>query len=150
VVASATIQIDGRDAICITNKADAPLQVTLFKIDHPPITAMQYALSGEIKYEGVAEPGYLQMWNFFPPIGPGLPEGQYFTRTMAPAGTGPMGQISGTSSWRPYTLPFDRTGAPNSPTRLEVSIFLPKRGTVWITLPKLTQVGNPQLTGTTK
>jgi len=150
LVADTHLQVDGRDAIRITNPTDAPLQLTLLKIDHPPITAMRYALTGEIKYEGVVEPGYLQMWNFFPPIRPGLPEGQYFTRTLAPAGSGPLAQIAGTSDWRPYSLPFDRTGTSNPPTRLEVSIFLPKKGTVWITLPKLTQNMEPQQTGTAK
>jgi hypothetical protein len=50
-----------------------------------------------------------------------------------------MGRISGTSSWRPISLPFDRTGTTNSPTRLEINIFLPGRGTVFLGPARLIQ-----------
>jgi RNA polymerase sigma-70 factor (ECF subfamily) len=79
------------------------------------------------------------MWSYFPPIRPGVPEGQYFSRTLGAAGSGPMGQIAGTSSWRTYTLPFDRTGTSAPPSRLQFNIFLPGRGAVYICAPKLTQ-----------
>jgi tRNA A-37 threonylcarbamoyl transferase component Bud32 len=43
--------VDGRTSLKIENTNDAPLQVSLFTIEHPPITAMKYSLTGEIKYE---------------------------------------------------------------------------------------------------
>jgi RNA polymerase sigma-70 factor (ECF subfamily) len=133
------VTIDGRSALKIQNTTDGPLQLSLLKIEKPPVTSMNYALSGEIKYEDVHGAGYLEMWSYFPPIRPGVPEGQYFSRTLGAAGSGPMGQIAGTSSWRTYTLPFDRTGTSAPPSRLQFNIFLPGRGAVYICAPKLTQ-----------
>jgi predicted Ser/Thr protein kinase len=134
------VKVDGRSALRIENTADAPLQLTLLKIEKPPITAMTYALIGEIKYESVQGAGYLEMWNYFPPLSPGNPEGQYFSRTLGAAGGGWTGQIAGTSSWRSFMLPFNCSGAKGSPTRLEFNIFLPGRGVVFVGPPKLTQV----------
>jgi tRNA A-37 threonylcarbamoyl transferase component Bud32 len=136
------VTVDGRAVLRIENTNNAPLQLTLFKIENPPITYRTYVVSGEIKYENVQGDGYLEMWNYFPPPQPGLPEGQFFTRTLAPAGQGPIGQISGTSSWRAFALPFDHTGTAGAPTRLEVNIFLPGRGVVFLGSVKLMQSAN--------
>src|SRR5207249_3122263 len=119
------------------NTNDAPLQLTIFKIEKPSIQSATYAVLGEIKYDNVQGSGYLEMWNYFPPLAPGLPEGQYFSRTLGMDGSGPMSRISGTSSWRPFSLPFDRTETTNLPTRLEINIFLPGRGVVWLGPPRL-------------
>ena len=131
------LNMDGRTVLKIENTNDAPLQLTLFKMENPPIQSAAYAVLGEIKYDNVQGSGYLEMWNYFPPVSPGLPEGQYFSRTLGEAGSGPMGRISGTASWRPFALPFDRTGLTNLPTRLEINIFLPGRGVVWLGPPRL-------------
>ena len=134
------VKVDGRSVLKIENSNDFPLQLTLFKIEKPPITSMRYAVTGEIRYENVSGTGgYLEMWSFFPPLRAGLPEGQFFSRTLGAAGSGPMGQIIGTSGWRPFALPFDRTGTTKPPARLELKIFLPGRGVVFIGPPKLTQ-----------
>src|SRR5262249_31069025 len=69
-------------------------------------------------------------WNFFPPVQTGMPEGQYFSRTLGVGGE--MGRLSGTSGWRPFMLPFDSTGGNGLPTRLEINIFLPATGTVYL------------------
>jgi hypothetical protein len=139
------VNADGRDELKITNTNDLPLQLTLLKIEKPPIASMNYSLGGEIKYEGVQGAGYLEMWNYFPPVRSGLPEGRYFSRTLAPAGSGPMGQIAGTSSWREFSLPFNRTGSTSPPSRLEFNIFLPGRGVVYIGPLKLRQLdGSPE------
>ena len=131
------VKLDGRTVLKIENTNDAPLQVTILKIERPAITSTTYAVLGEIKYENVQGSGYLEMWNYFPPLSPGLPEGQYFSRTLGEAGSGPMGRISGTSSWRPFSLPFERTGMTNVPTRLEINLYLPGRGVVWLGPPRL-------------
>jgi hypothetical protein len=130
------VTVDGRTALKIENTSDAPLQLALLKIEKPPITAMRYAVTGEIKYENVQGDGYLEMWNDF------AAAGRFFTRTLAPAGQGPIGQISGTSSWRAFALPFDHTGTAGAPTRLEVNIFLPGRGVVFLGSVKLMQSAN--------
>jgi serine/threonine protein kinase len=131
------VKLDGRTVLKIENTNDAPLLLSIFTIEKPAITSATYAVLGEIKYENVQGIGYLEMWNCFPPLSPGLPEGQYFSRTLGEAGSGPMGRISGTSSWRPFTLPFDRSGMTNRPTRLQINIFLPGRGVVWLGPPRL-------------
>jgi hypothetical protein len=133
------IKMDDRTVLKIENTNDAPLQLSLFKIEKPPIQSATYAVSGEIKYDNVQGTGYLEMQNFFLPSAPGLPEAPYFSRMLGEAGSGPMGRISGTSSWRWFSLPFDRSGTTDSPTRLEINIFLPGRGTVYLAAPRLMQ-----------
>jgi hypothetical protein len=79
-------------------------------------------------YQDVRGDGYLETWNFFPPLKPGSPEGQFFSRTLGVSGE--MGKISGTSNWRPFVLPFNRTGASGPPTRIEFNLFLPASAAV--------------------
>ena len=133
------VTVDGRSGLKIENKTDAPLQLSLLKIEKPPVTSMNYALTGEIRYEDVHGAGYLVMWNDFP-------EGRFFSRTLGTVGlSGPMGQIAGTSNWRTFTLPFNRTGSAGPPARLEFNIFLPGRGVVFIGPLKLTQAAQPMI-----
>jgi len=131
------IQIDGRSGLRILNTNDTPLQLQLLKIPKPPISQKLYALEGELKYEAVRGEGYLEMWNYFPPLEPGMPEGQYFSRTLGVGGE--MGKILGTSNWRPFRLRFDSTGSTGTPTRLELNIFLPGTGTVYLGPLKLVE-----------
>ena len=96
-----------------------------------------YALVGEVKYEQVRGDGYLEMWNDFSPLKPGMPEGHYFSRTLGISGE--MGKLIGTSDWRKFMLPFDRTGTSNLPVRLEFNLFLPAQGTVYLGSMKLVE-----------
>src|SRR5437016_8068731 len=123
-------EVDGKSALKVANTNDTPLQVQLLTIHKPPISKRLYAIKGEVKYETVKGDGYLEMWNFFPPLKSGMPEGQYFSRTLGVGGE--MGKISGTSGWRPFMLPFDSTGGNGPPTRLEINLFLPATGTVYL------------------
>jgi hypothetical protein len=122
--------IDGRSALKITNTNRTALQAQLFKILKPPVSQSRYAIVGEVKYEGVQGDGYLELWNYFPPAQPGMPEGAFFSRTLGISGE--MGRITGSSDWRRFSLPFDRTGTSNAPTRLELNLLLPGQGTVWL------------------
>src|SRR5206468_526171 len=124
------VELDGSTVLKIENTNDTPLQLSLVKIDAPPITSITYALSGEIKYENVQGDGFLEMWSCFPPAQAGSAELKAFSRTVDD--TGPMGKIRGTSSWRDFSLPFNRTGTTSAPSRLEVNIMLPGRGLVFI------------------
>jgi hypothetical protein len=130
LLSGTAVTADGRSALLIQNTNDTPLQLPLLKIKKPPISKTHYAVMGELKYERVHGDGYLEMWNYFPPLKAGLPEGQYFSRTLGISGE--MGKITGTADWRPFLLPFDRTGAPGPPTRLEVNVFLPGSGTIFL------------------
>jgi len=132
------MELDGREVLKIENTNDAPLQVNLLAIDKPAITSLVYEVTGEVRYDSVQGGGYLEMWNHFPPVEAGSPPGEYFSRTLGDSG--PMGKISGTSGWRDFVLPFDRTGATNAPTKLEINLFLPGRGTVYLGPVKLLQL----------
>ncbi|MDB6059639.1 MAG: hypothetical protein JWO95_3483, partial [Verrucomicrobiales bacterium] len=109
---------------------DAGLETRLLTITNPPISKHLYAITGQIKYEGVSGDGYLEMWSYFPPLNAGMPEGKFFSRTMAQYGE--MKKINGTSDWRDFILPFNSEGASGAPTRLEVNIVLPGKGNVYV------------------
>lgn len=97
--------------------------VTVAVIERPAIKEARYALTGQVRYEGVEGTGYLEMWSHFPD------GARYFSRTLADVGT--MMKLQGSSGWRTFTLPFDATGAP-PPTRLVVNVALPGRGAIYL------------------
>src|SRR5882724_3270893 len=80
------VTIDGKSALKIASTNDAGLRVRLLRITNPPVTRMLYAITGEIKYEGVKGDGFLEMWNCYPPTKPGMIENQYFSRTLGESG----------------------------------------------------------------
>jgi hypothetical protein len=128
---------DGRSVLQVRNTNRTPLQVALLRIPKPAVSNQVYAVTGQVKYEGVEGIGFLEMWNYFPPLQPGLPEGQFFSRTLGESGA--MGRLTGTSNWRAFQLPFDRTGASGPPTRLEVNLVLPGPGVVYLSSLQLLQ-----------
>ena len=132
-----TVTVDGRSALKIENTKDAPLQVRLLTIENPSVEAVRYAVSGEIRYENVQGTAYLEMWNEFP-------QGRFFSRTLGAPGSGAMSQLAGTSAWREFSLPFDRTGTAGPPKRLELNLFMPGRGTVFVGPLSLTEPGTPR------
>ena len=97
--------------------------MTVAIVERPSIQGPRYAVTGQVRYQGVEAAGYLEMWSYF------SNGGQYFTRTLADVG--PMMKLEGSSGWRKFTLPFDATGAP-PPTRLVVNVVLPGRGVVYL------------------
>jgi len=131
------VTIDGKSAVKIVSTNDTGLRVQLLQITNPPISKMLYAIAGEIKYEGVKGDGFLEMWNCYPPAKPGMFENKYFSRTLDASGE--LGKITGTSGWRAFTLPFDRTGSTAKPTRLEINLILPGQGTVYLGPIKLVE-----------
>jgi hypothetical protein len=141
LTAGLPVTIDGRAALKIVNTNDTPLQAQFLKVLNPAITKKLYAIAGEVKYEGVRGTGYLEMWNYFPPAKPGMVEAAYFSRTLGDSGE--MGKLTGTSGWRRFMLPFDRAGASGPPTRLEINLFLPAQGTVYLSPVQLVEyIGN--------
>jgi hypothetical protein len=131
------VTIEGKSAIKIASTNDTGLRVQLLRITNPPISKMLYAITGEIKYEGVKGDGFMEMWNCFPPDKPGMFENKYFSRTLGESGD--LGKITGTSNWRTFTLPFDSTGSKAKPTRLEINLVLPGQGTVYLGPIKLVE-----------
>ena len=122
------VSMDGMSVLKIENTNDAPLKLPLFKISNPPVSSLTYAVAGQVKFENVQGDGYLEMWNFFPPLKPGMAEAQYFSRTLGD--TGEMGKITGTSDWRKFLLPFNRVGSAGPPTRLEITACLYRRSSM--------------------
>ena len=110
--------------------------ITVLTIDRPALKGPRYALTGQVRYEGVEGTGYLELWNYFPD------GGQYFSRTLAESG--PMMKLQGTSGWRAFTLPFDGTGAP-PPTRLVFNVVLPAGGVVYLGPLRLSALGGQGL-----
>jgi hypothetical protein len=129
------VTLDGQSVYKFENTNDTQLQIQLLKIVKPALSTTVYAITGQVKYDNVQGAGYLEMWSCFPPQHPGMPEDRYFSRTLGDSGE--MGKITGTCGWRDITLPFDPTGASGPPTRLEINLVLPGRGTVYLTPVKL-------------
>lgn len=101
-----------------------PTSFHLVTIDHPPIAGPAYAVAGQVRYQGVEGQGYIEMWTVFP-------DGQrFFSRTVALQG--PLAVLHGDSPWRPFQLPFNLSGGSQLPSRLEINLVLPGRGTVWL------------------
>ncbi|NJK62844.1 MAG: hypothetical protein HC921_09330 [Synechococcaceae cyanobacterium SM2_3_1] len=99
----------------------------LLDIEDPQLSQPQWRVEGLIRYEGVEGEAYLELYSH-------LPEGKFFSRTLAESG--PWRSITGSSSWRPVVLTFDATGGgepgPVRPEKLEVNLVLPGAGVVEI------------------
>ncbi|MEO1980687.1 MAG: hypothetical protein ABGZ24_09235, partial [Fuerstiella sp.] len=115
---------DGKEELLIVNDAAQPLTVRLATLESPRISKSCYRFLGKIRYEGVEQSGYLEMWSHF------VDGGQYFSRTLSPSG--PMGTIHGTSGLREFILPFHAGSESGPPARLEINLVLPAQGKVWI------------------
>jgi hypothetical protein len=125
--------VDG-PSLRVVHNGKTPTAFPLVTIDQPGISAMRYVLKGRVRYEGVATGSYLEMWNH-------LPEGAFFTRSMDL--TGPMGRLDGTSEWRDFVLPFNRTGA-SPPRKLVFNLVLAGSGTVEIGPVTLVQLSSDE------
>src|SRR5262245_21229900 len=66
----------GEPAIQVTG-SDAATTTTIIACRNPPLSHHQYVVRGEVKYEGVAGDGYLELLNNFGP------QGEYFTRSLS-------------------------------------------------------------------
>ena len=114
----------GAPVLALRASGSGPTSLHLVTIDHPQLAGPRYVVSGEIRYQDVEGQGYLEMWTVFP-------DGQrFFSRTLA--AQGPLAALHGESNWRRFELPFDMSGASQTPSRLEINLVVPGRGAVWI------------------
>jgi hypothetical protein len=128
--------------IKVENTESSPATLALIALEKPAVTKHVYALTGRIRYEGVEGEGYLEMWNVFPG------DQRFFSRTMAK--DGPMKGLHGSSDWRPLVVPFFNQEGGNQPVRLELNLFLPGKGVVFVSDLQLTQYEtseNPLMAG---
>lgn len=132
VQASAEGSQSADEELLVSNESGQPLLAKLVTIDSPGISKFNYKVSGRIRYEGVEQPGYLEMWNHF------SNGGAYFTKTLGNGG--PMGLIHGASSSREFILPFQSSPESGAPTKLEINLVLPANGKVWISPLKLSEM----------
>lgn len=115
---------DPGDILRLSHSGPGPVTLKILTLEKPPITKFRYAIVGKVKYQTVQGKGFLEMWSHFPD------GSRYFSRTLAEVG--PMGAISGDSSWRDLVLPFfSRPGVP-PPSRIELNLILPDSGTVYL------------------
>jgi hypothetical protein len=112
------------EELLIAHDSDQPLTARLVTLEPTGINSNLYTLRGQIRYENVSQPGYLEMWNYF------ANGGSFFSRTAA--ASGPMGIIVGTSTTREFILPFQSDPQTGPPEKLEVNLVLPSSGRVWI------------------
>ncbi len=116
----------------LENAESREARIGVFTLENPGVTRYTYALRGQVRYQDVAGQGYLEMLSHFP-------EGAYFSRTLD--SRGPLKSLSGSSEWRSVVLPFyNKEGGPH-PRKLEVSLVLPGRGTVFLGPLRLVQFG---------
>lgn len=115
----------------LKNGEPAPRTFRLLELSAPGISRPRFAIVGQVRYDGVEGTGYLEMWSTF------SKEGSFFSRTLATGG--PMGSLSGSSSWREFVLPFDAGGASAGPEKLVMNVVLPGRGTVQLGALRLLQ-----------
>jgi hypothetical protein len=110
----------------IAHPGPGPAVIQLAEITGPGITAQQYALSGQVRYENVGGTGFLEMLSY-------LPDGNwFFSRTLGQVG--PMQSLAGTSTWRDTQLPASLGTDPAvpRPNRLVLNLHLEGPGTVYL------------------
>ncbi len=107
--------------------------VRVLSLQTPGITRARYAITGQLRFDGVEGDGYLEMWSHFPD------GSRYFSRTLATAG--PMKSLTGSSGWRRFVLPFFNEEGGTPPAKVLVNVVLPGRGTVYLGPVRLVQYG---------
>jgi hypothetical protein len=107
-----------------------PTLKTVLTVEEPGIRGPRYGIAGDVRHRDVQGNGYLEMWSV-------LPQGRYFTRTLAPQG--PMKALSGSSDWRPFLLPFSNEKGAPPPRQLVVNVALPGAGSVELRNLRLVQ-----------
>jgi hypothetical protein len=126
------------DAVEVTG-VEGGATFPLVTLDAAGVGDVGYAIVGDVRYEDIAEAGYLEMWTVFPD------GSRYFSRTLADHGA--MAALAGDSDWRPFQLPFSLEGATQAPSTLELNAVLPSTGRVWIGPVRLVAVDDAAAAG---
>jgi hypothetical protein len=129
------VPMDGTWILKIENTKDTPLFFRLLTITNPPISKMVCAILGRVKFEQVQKENGIEgqmswMVHFADKMVIGSPYesgGFKFANTF---------DFSGTSDWTDLVFSSDRAEYmglwSNAPPKLEISIYLPARGTVYL------------------
>ncbi len=111
----------------VENENAQPLSVRIATFESSLPKSHLFAVRGMVRYEDVASgavPAFLESWQYF------SGGGQYFSRTRGASGV--SGNLSGTSDWREFSLPFQGNEESGPPLKIEVNLVLPSSGRVWI------------------
>jgi hypothetical protein len=126
---------EGRANVRVANPGPGLRRVTLAVFREPALSTPYWSVRGRVRTDGVAGPGYLEMWSTFP-------DGRsYFSRTLS--AVGPMRSLEGTQGWRDFTLPFRSEAGHAPPVELTVNVVLPGAGTVEVGPLELHQHDSP-------
>src|SRR5262249_50871457 len=131
-LAAGTLAGEPDNALKVDNRGPSAMSATVLTIVQPKITTDSYAITGEVRYDNVEGDGFLEMWSHFGETA------AYFSRTLGVSG--PMAELTGTSDWRAFNLPFNAKGASSPPTKLVLNIYLPGKGSVFLRNLKLIQI----------
>jgi len=126
-----TTDSTGQTFLKLDHQEAKPETVNVVTLDDPKVTTEVYAISGEVRYEGMVGDGYLEMWSHF-----GASDA-YFSRTLGENGA--MAKLTGNSEWRPFSLPFNAKGSKSHPTALDLNVHFAGKGTVYLRNVKLSQ-----------
>jgi hypothetical protein len=137
IVGAELVTTNGGILLQVVHTNGQAAQVPLLRIEKPAVKGVWYGVTGRVRYERVEGEGYLEMWSVFPAKSSGASERRFFTRTLG--ATGEMRTISGSSPWRSFSLPFNRSASPEPPEALEVNLQLPGRGLVLLDSLKLVE-----------
>jgi len=140
---------NGVSVLKIENTNNAPLEISLLTITNSSLIAKADSISCEIKHEDVRTPsvertnydfrrlsfttlesGSLTFLQHIPPEAPG---GDEITNKSAY-------NLGGTSNWKPYGFSVGRAPGEGLPTKLELQLYLPGNGTVYLRPIKLSGV----------
>jgi hypothetical protein len=115
----------GAASLQIENSTGKPVSVPLWSLAKPGITESTYAISGKVKYSDVQGEAYIELLSYFDSGGP------YFSRTLGRMA--PTSGLSGSSDWRDFMLPFFvNDGSNKRPTKLDINIYFPGNGRIWL------------------
>jgi hypothetical protein len=122
ILPGGVLDIETRDGIETT--------LPIFEITDPGISMSTFALTGEVRCEGVRGRGYLEMWSRF------ADGGAYFSRTL---GRGPVAPLEGTSGWRPFVVPFFNSRGSPPPAGISFGVHHPGHGRILLRSVRLAQ-----------
>lgn len=134
---------NGVSVLKIENTNNVPLEVVLLRITNSSLISRADTISCEMKYENVGDfvehtnaggviyrsfaSGSLKKLCYIPPLAPG---GDEITNLLDY-------NLAGTSNWKPYGFSTGKAPGEGLPTKLELKLFLPGNGTIYLRPIKL-------------
>jgi len=137
---------DGTSILKIKNTNGTPLEVSLLIIANSSIIKKADTVSCEIKWENVGI-GRVEHTNLFRSFETSISSSLQLLNQIPPYASGgdertntSRFDFAGTVNWQRYDLNVDRTEVEGLPTQLELKLFLPTNGTVYLRPVKLLRV----------